>query len=53
MKAIDKLILGTVQFGLDYGISNTKGKPTKDKIFEMIFNPSVANEGSSGLSPRR
>jgi aryl-alcohol dehydrogenase-like predicted oxidoreductase len=37
MKAIDKLILGTVQFGLDYGISNTKGKPTKDKIFE-IFN---------------
>lgn len=30
-----KLCLGTVQFGLDYGIQG-KPKPKKDKIFEML-----------------
>jgi aryl-alcohol dehydrogenase-like predicted oxidoreductase len=29
---IEKLILGTVQFGLKYGINNTKGKPNSDEI---------------------
>ncbi len=33
---IDKLILGTVQFGLDYGINNTKGKPNKAEVFELL-----------------
>jgi aryl-alcohol dehydrogenase-like predicted oxidoreductase len=31
-----KLILGTVQFGLDYGINNTKGKPSKENIKSIL-----------------
>ena len=31
-----KLILGTAQFGLNYGINNTKGKPDKDTVFEIL-----------------
>jgi aryl-alcohol dehydrogenase-like predicted oxidoreductase len=32
----DKLILGTVQFGLNYGINNTKGKPEKENVFQIL-----------------
>lgn len=32
----NKLILGTVQFGLTYGINNTKGKPTEKEVFEIF-----------------
>lgn len=32
----NKLILGTVQFGLDYGINNATGKPSKEKVFELL-----------------
>ena len=32
----NKLILGTVQLGLDYGISNQLGKPTLEKAFEIL-----------------
>ena len=32
----NKLILGTVQFGLDYGINNSQGKPTKEKVFQIL-----------------
>jgi len=35
-KALDKLTLGTVQFGLEYGINNNKGKPSKEKSLEML-----------------
>jgi uncharacterized protein len=31
-----KLVLGTVQFGLDYGINNFKGKPERQKSLEML-----------------
>ena len=31
-----KLILGTVQFGLNYGINNATGKPMEKQIFEML-----------------
>jgi aryl-alcohol dehydrogenase-like predicted oxidoreductase len=31
-----KLILGTVQFGLNYGINNTQGKPQKKTVFEIL-----------------
>jgi len=31
-----KLCLGTVQFGLDYGINNFAGKPSKANSFEML-----------------
>ena len=35
MKA-NKIILGTVQFGLNYGINNKKGIPSKNEIFEIL-----------------
>lgn len=31
-----KLCLGTVQFGLDYGINNPNGKPSKEKSLQML-----------------
>lgn len=33
-----KLILGTAQFGLKYGINNTKGKPTDTSVDEIFEN---------------
>ncbi|MGA2418074.1 MAG: aldo/keto reductase [Candidatus Staskawiczbacteria bacterium] len=33
---LEKLVLGTVQFGLDYGINNLNGKPVKEKSLEML-----------------
>ncbi|MES2330074.1 MAG: aldo/keto reductase [Bacteroidota bacterium] len=30
------IILGTVQFGLDYGINNVSGKPGKENVFEIL-----------------
>lgn len=37
-----EIILGTVQFGLDYGINNKAGKPTEENVFE-ILNCAYAN----------
>ena len=34
----NKLILGTVQFGIPYGINNTKGKPDKEQVFEIFLH---------------
>lgn len=31
-----KLVLGTVQFGLEYGINNSQGKPTQDKAYSIL-----------------
>ena len=31
-----KLALGTVQFGLDYGINNFEGKPSREKAFGIL-----------------
>ncbi|RMG77940.1 MAG: aldo/keto reductase [Bacteroidetes bacterium] len=33
---MNKLILGTVQFGLNYGINNPKGKPEKETVFQIL-----------------
>lgn len=33
----NKIVLGTAQFGMDYGINNKRGKIPKDEVFE-IFN---------------
>ncbi|MFA4833313.1 MAG: aldo/keto reductase [Patescibacteria group bacterium] len=33
---LNKLVLGTVQFGLNYGINNLNGKPSREKSFEML-----------------
>lgn len=32
----DKIILGTVQLGLDYGINNANGKPSEKEAFEIL-----------------
>jgi aryl-alcohol dehydrogenase-like predicted oxidoreductase len=31
-----KIILGTVQFGLDYGVNNKNGKPNKDEVKKIL-----------------
>ena len=36
MTGTNKLILGTVQFGLNYGINNSQGKPTKENVFQIL-----------------
>ena len=36
MNIIEKMVLGTAQFGMDYGISNTIGKPKKKAVFEIL-----------------
>ncbi len=33
---LSKLALGTVQFGLDYGIANSDGKPSQESVNEII-----------------
>jgi uncharacterized protein len=32
----NRFILGTVQFGLDYGINNENGKPSEEKVFDIL-----------------
>ncbi|WP_448699657.1 aldo/keto reductase [Mucilaginibacter sp. AW1-3] len=36
MQAINKIVLGTVQFGLNYGINNTTGKPTQQTVNAIL-----------------
>jgi len=31
-----KIVLGTVQFGLNYGINNLSGKPNTDQVFQIL-----------------
>lgn len=33
---INKIVLGTVQFGLNYGINNISGKPCRGKVFGIL-----------------
>lgn len=33
---MNKIVLGTVQFGLDYGISNSRGQVPKNEVFEIL-----------------
>ena len=33
---LSKLILGTVQLGLNYGVNNSSGKPTLDTAFNIL-----------------
>ena len=39
----DKIVLGTVQFGMDYGIANVSGQPTKSvfKILEIAWQHGI------------
>lgn len=36
MNTTQKIILGTVQFGLEYGINNTAGKPSSSDVFSIL-----------------
>jgi uncharacterized protein len=36
MQAINKIILGTVQFGLSYGINNNAGKPSYEVVTKIL-----------------
>lgn len=36
MRALDKIVLGTVQFGLEYGINNKSGKPDDESITGIL-----------------
>ena len=33
---LDKISLGTVQFGLEYGINNTRGQTKKDEVSKIL-----------------
>lgn len=35
-RLLNKLVLGTVQFGLDYGINNPNGKPARESALSML-----------------
>src|SRR5690606_18186432 len=43
MSIITKLGLGTVQFGIDYGISNTFGKTTSEEVSKILNYASEKN----------
>jgi aryl-alcohol dehydrogenase-like predicted oxidoreductase len=36
MPATSKIVLGTVQFGLNYGINNTSGKPNRETVNSIL-----------------
>jgi len=36
MKITEKVVLGTVQFGVDYGIANTSGRPSRKEVFQIL-----------------
>ncbi len=36
LRITDKMVLGTAQFGMDYGIANFTGKPTKKEVFSIL-----------------
>jgi uncharacterized protein len=36
MQCIDKIVLGTVQLGMDYGINNTSGKPDAEEAMKIL-----------------
>ena len=41
---MNKIILGTVQFGFDYGINNNTGKPNQNEvksIFDYAYNNNI------------
>jgi aryl-alcohol dehydrogenase-like predicted oxidoreductase len=48
MKTPTKLVLGTAQFGLSYGINNSIGQPTESEVFN-IFNYWIKSNLSSTL----
>lgn len=33
---LSRIVLGTAQFGLEYGINNTQGKPSTEKTFKIL-----------------
>lgn len=44
MKAVGKIVLGTVQFGMNYGINNTSGQVTPE-----VVNSILEEAGKTGV----
>ena len=45
-KNLNKIILGTAQFGMDYGINNKKGKINQEEVFKILkysYNNGIRN----------
>ena len=36
LNIVEKMVLGTVQFGMDYGIANLSGKPSEKEVFKIL-----------------
>ena len=43
--SIEKLVLGTVQFGLNYGIANKNGKPDAALVEDMHIDEAIRRPG--------
>lgn len=46
-----ELVLGTVQFGLDYGIANTRGKPSRTELNQILDTASKSGIITLDTSP--
>jgi aryl-alcohol dehydrogenase-like predicted oxidoreductase len=51
MTALSRLGLGTVQFGMDYGVSNRKGRPDQNGVAGILGRAVEANIGYVDTSP--
>ena len=49
LKGAEKLILGTVQLGLNYGINNISGKPALEESFKILDIIKIQVSGPSNL----
>ena len=36
LRSMDRLVLGTAQLGMDYGIANTQGRPAFEEAVELV-----------------
>lgn len=51
MTALARLGLGTVQFGLDYGVSNRAGRPNEREVAAILARVAVAGVGFIDTAP--
>lgn len=51
MTALSRLGLGTVQFGLDYGVSNRSGRPNEQEVAAILAHAAAAGVGYIDTAP--
>ena len=51
MTALSRLGLGTVQFGLDYGVSNRTGRPDEREVAAILARAAGAGVGFVDTAP--